>query len=211
MLLSNALLDSAVEDNLMLKGKFVIPGMITSSLPKFRKLSRSNWFWSIWLGLWVTITFCLVHFMPLVGHSQGRTRIQLFFCIPFLGCHQMWRTMVIPVSSVMSLSFWSIILWVREVNFSILSLLYQGVTGSKLINSSKPVIWHLIRMLLSLLFSRLSVLLSSSKLKSISATCANLSILTMLSLVSSGVVITFLPIRGRSSSLPQRQWSWCTF
>ena len=66
MLLTNALLGSAIEDNSMLKDRFAIPGTITSSLPKFENLTNCNWFWSISLGLCMTIAFCLVPFMPLV-------------------------------------------------------------------------------------------------------------------------------------------------
>ena len=51
MLLTNVLLGSAVEDNLMLKDKFAVPGTIMSSLPKFENLTKSNWFWSISLGV----------------------------------------------------------------------------------------------------------------------------------------------------------------
>ena len=65
-LLTNALLGSAVNDNSMLKGRLVVPGMMMSSLPKLRNLTRNNWLWSISLGLCVTITFCMVPFMPLV-------------------------------------------------------------------------------------------------------------------------------------------------
>ena len=54
-------------------------------------------------------------------------------------------------------------------------------------------------MLLRFLSSRVSVLSSSSKLKTTSVTHANLSILTMFSLVSSEVVITFLTTNALSS------------
>ena len=66
MLLTNILIGSTIEDNSMLKDRFIVPGMVTSSLPKFRSLTRSNWFWSISLGLCMMITFFLVLFMPLV-------------------------------------------------------------------------------------------------------------------------------------------------
>ena len=66
MLLTNTLAGSAVEDNLMLKDRFAIPGTMTSSLPKFRNLTSSNWFWLISQGLCMTITSCLVPLMHLV-------------------------------------------------------------------------------------------------------------------------------------------------
>ena len=136
-LLTNTLLGSAGEDNLILKDRFVIPGMMMSSLPKFGNLTNSNWFWSISLGLCVTITFCLVPFMSLVILREW-TGFN-FFCIPFYGSHLMWRALVIPGPSVIPLSFWSFILRVKEASSPCLNLLYWGVTGSKLINSSEPV------------------------------------------------------------------------
>ena len=48
----------------------------------------------------------------------------------------MWRTTVIPGQSVVPLSFWSVILNVRE---AFLSLLYWCATGSKLVDPSEPV------------------------------------------------------------------------
>ena len=42
MLLTNVLFTSAVEDNAMLKERFIIPGMMTSSLPKFGNLTNNN-------------------------------------------------------------------------------------------------------------------------------------------------------------------------
>ena len=42
MLLTNVLFVSTVEDNSMLKERFGVPGMMTSSLPKFGNLTSSN-------------------------------------------------------------------------------------------------------------------------------------------------------------------------
>ena len=77
--LSKVLIGSAVEDNSMIKERFAIPGMITSSLPKFWNVTSSNWFWSISLGLWVTITFCLVPFIPWRVRGE-RSGFNLFLC-----------------------------------------------------------------------------------------------------------------------------------
>ena len=132
-----AILVSAIEDNSMSKDKFAVPGTMTQSLPKFGNLTNSNWFWSISLGLCVMTTFCLVPVMPLVILRKWPGFN--FFHILFLGYHLMWRTMVIPRPLVIPLSFWSTILRVREANSSFLSLLYWGVTASKLVNSSELV------------------------------------------------------------------------
>ena len=108
---------------------------------------------------------------------------------------------VIPGPFVMLLFSWSIILRVREVSSLFLSLLYWGATGLMLVNSSEPVTWYVSvsRTLLSLPSSGLSVLLRSSKLRTISVMHANLSVLMMLSLASSGVVISFFPMDTFSS------------
>ena len=45
MLLTSILLGSAVEVNSMLKERFTVPGMMTSSLPKFGNLTGSNQAW----------------------------------------------------------------------------------------------------------------------------------------------------------------------
>ena len=42
MLLTNVLFASLVEDNSMLKERFTIPGMMTSSLRKFGNLTNNN-------------------------------------------------------------------------------------------------------------------------------------------------------------------------
>ena len=42
MLLTRVLFESAVEDNSMLKERFAVPEMMTSSLPKFQNLTSSN-------------------------------------------------------------------------------------------------------------------------------------------------------------------------
>ena len=42
MLLTKVLFASAVEVNSMLKERFAVPGMMTSSLPKFGNLTSSN-------------------------------------------------------------------------------------------------------------------------------------------------------------------------
>ena len=42
MLLTKVLFGSAVADNSMLKERIAVPGMMTSSLPKFGNLTRSN-------------------------------------------------------------------------------------------------------------------------------------------------------------------------
>ena len=106
-LLTNALLGSAIKDNSMLKDIFAMPGTMASSLPKFRNLTNSNWFWSISLELCIMITFSLVPFMPLVILREWPGFN--FFHIPLLERHLMWRVMVIPRPSVILSSFWSII------------------------------------------------------------------------------------------------------
>ena len=108
--------------------------------------------------------------------------------------------MVIHRPSVMPLLFRSIIHRVREVKSPFLSLLYWGATGSKCVNSPLAVTLCLSRTLLRFPSTRLSVLLSSSKLRTISVMHANLSILTKSSFVSSEVVIIFLP--RKCASLP---------
>ena len=62
-LLADILFLSLVESKLMLKERLTIPTMMMSSLPKLGNLTNSNWFWSISLGLCVTIIFCLVPFI----------------------------------------------------------------------------------------------------------------------------------------------------
>ena len=126
VLLTNILLGSAIEYNLMLKDRFTVPGMMTSSLPKFGNLSNSNWSCSISLGLCMMITFCLVLFVPLVIVSEYSGFSFILNCI-FSRHHLMWRTTVIPGPSDMLLSFWSIICRVREVNSPFLSHLYWGI------------------------------------------------------------------------------------
>ena len=42
MLLTNVLFVSMAEDNSMLKLRFAVPGMMTSSLPKFGNLTNNN-------------------------------------------------------------------------------------------------------------------------------------------------------------------------
>ena len=42
MLLTNVLFVSLVENNSMLKERFAVPGMMTSSLPKFGNLTNNN-------------------------------------------------------------------------------------------------------------------------------------------------------------------------
>ena len=82
----------------------------------------------------------------------------------------------------MPLSFWSFILRVRDANSLFLSFLYWSVTGSKVVNSSCRTSRMIpSRTLLSLPSSRLSVLLSSSKLITTSAMPAKLFILMTFS------------------------------
>ena len=57
MLLTRVLFALTVEVNSMLKLRFTVPGMMTSSLPKFGNLTSSSSAWSISLGLLVTLTF----------------------------------------------------------------------------------------------------------------------------------------------------------
>ena len=99
--------------------------------------------------------------------------------------------MVIPEPTVIPLPFWSIILRFRDVNSPFLSFLYRGVTGSKLVNYSELVMQCLSRTLLRFPSSRLSELLSSFKLITISITPANLLILMTFTSASSAI-ITFL-------------------
>ena len=94
--------------------------------------------------------YLLSGFLYASDHSQEILWIQFLSTFHFLGCQLMQRTTVIPGPSVVLLSFWSVILRVREANSPFLSLLYWGATGSKHVNSSEPVMWYLSGMLLSL-------------------------------------------------------------
>ena len=49
-LLTNVLLGYAFNDSSMLKDRFAVSGMMTSSLSKLGNLTNSNWLWSISLG-----------------------------------------------------------------------------------------------------------------------------------------------------------------
>ena len=144
MLLTNVLLASTAEVNSMLKLRFAVPGMITSLLPKFGNLTSSSWAWSISLGLWVTITFCLVPFIPL-GVLREHSGFNHFLYSILIGDYilrsRIWRTTVTCGPSVMILLLWSIILRFREVNSPFLSFLYCGVWGSKRVKSLSSVTW----------------------------------------------------------------------
>ena len=105
--------------------------------------------------------------------------------------------MVIPGPSVIWLFFWSIILRVSKLHiFKSLILGCNWFKDRQLFRTSPN---YLSRTLLSHPSSRLSVLLSWSKLRTISMTNGNLFILMMLSLASSAVVIIFLPMDAFSS------------
>ena len=64
ILLADVFFVSTFDSSLMSKLKFAVPGIMTSLLPKFGNLTNNNWFWSISLGLWVTITFWREPFTP---------------------------------------------------------------------------------------------------------------------------------------------------
>ena len=144
MLLANVLFVSMVDDNSMLKERFAFPGMMTSSLPKFGNLTSRSWAWSISLGLWVTITFCPVPFIPsgVLRECSGFNHYPYsIFKGDYILLLRISRTTVICRPSVMTSLFWSVILRVREVNSPFLSFLYCGMSGSKHIKSLSPVTW----------------------------------------------------------------------
>ena len=64
-LLTNVLFASTVEVNSMLKLRFTIPGMMTSSLLKFGNLTSSSFTWSNLTGVVSDNYFCLIPFIPL--------------------------------------------------------------------------------------------------------------------------------------------------
>ena len=137
VLLTSTLLGSAIEENSMLKDKFAIPGIMMPPLPKFRNLTNNNWFWSILLGLCMMIIFCLVPFIPLVILREQKGfnffPYSIFWVSPNVENYSHSWTISYAVALL------SIILRAREANSPFLSRLYWGVTGSRHVNSSEPV------------------------------------------------------------------------
>ena len=124
-----------------MKNRFAIPGMMTSSLVQKPNQQLLNWLWLISLGLCVTITFCLVPFMPLVIVREWPGFI--FFFYSNFGVSPNVQNYGHAQTISYTVFFQSIILRVKEVNSQFFGFLCWGATGSKLINSSEPVMGYL--------------------------------------------------------------------